>query len=390
MDNTASVATAMPTSSKTNCPSCTAELPEGSRYCPACGASREVSQGMADWRAEPMLAEANLLRMRGQWQDAETRCIETLRLDPNNVHAHSLLGDIYRDQGRYDDAAQWYQMALDLNPASAADRAKLTYVEKLLAKSVPAHSGSLGGTQPLLGLSPVLWIRGLTAISVAFIVIVVAIVLTSRGSSPRETRGTVPGSAGTVTTALPTGTTGGPLPLPRPPQPSSEAAKAPTSRPATSAPATPNIYTDRELALRDQVTRQAGLGPETTVAEATIEPREQRASLLLLQTTSATDPSAVREAITRTALAAAHAAFLADQAIQRVTVEVRIASSAGRADPAFSGDVERLAFDAAQGSGGGPDQALSAFTSVWWAPGLQQAASAPSAGAAPSGGATGL
>ena len=75
--------------------------------------------------AYALLAQANLHRMRGQWDDAAGKCMAALRLAPDSASANSLLGDIYENQGRYDDAAQWYRMALDANPDSPADRLKL-------------------------------------------------------------------------------------------------------------------------------------------------------------------------------------------------------------------------------------------------------------------------
>ena len=75
--------------------------------------------------AYALLAQANLLRMRGHWEEAAQSCMAALRLAPDSSSANSLLGDIYENQGRYDDAAQWYRMALDANPDSPADRLKL-------------------------------------------------------------------------------------------------------------------------------------------------------------------------------------------------------------------------------------------------------------------------
>ncbi len=75
--------------------------------------------------AYALLAQANLHRMRGQWDDAAEKCMAALRMAPDSASANSLLGDIYENQGRYDDAAQWYRMALDANPDSPADRLKL-------------------------------------------------------------------------------------------------------------------------------------------------------------------------------------------------------------------------------------------------------------------------
>lgn len=73
-----------------------------------------------------MLAQANLYRMRGQWEEAEAACKDAMEVAPNDPTAHSLLGDVYSDQGNLDEAIRWYCRALDLKPTSRADRAKLT------------------------------------------------------------------------------------------------------------------------------------------------------------------------------------------------------------------------------------------------------------------------
>jgi preprotein translocase subunit SecG len=110
-------------------------------YCSQCG-TKLNSPGLVCERCspppapelspEPLLIRANLLRMRGQWDQAADLCAEVLRLDPRNLTAHSLLGDIYQDQGRPDQARHWFQLALELNPQSAADRAKLARAEEAL------------------------------------------------------------------------------------------------------------------------------------------------------------------------------------------------------------------------------------------------------------------
>jgi hypothetical protein len=83
--------------------------------------TREMSVG-------PLLARANLLRMRGQWDEAIAVCTEALRQAPKSPTAHSVLGDIYEAQGKYDDALQWYGMAVELAPDRTADREKLERV----------------------------------------------------------------------------------------------------------------------------------------------------------------------------------------------------------------------------------------------------------------------
>lgn len=81
--------------------------------------------------AYALLAQANLLRIRGSWEESVERCMAALRLAPESSTAQSLLGDIYENQGRYDDAAQWYRMALDVNPNSPADQMKLELLQRL-------------------------------------------------------------------------------------------------------------------------------------------------------------------------------------------------------------------------------------------------------------------
>lgn len=75
--------------------------------------------------ANRLLASANLLRIRGRWDEAVEQCMAAMRLAPDSATAQSLLGDIYENQGRTDDAVQWYRMALDVNPDSPADKVKL-------------------------------------------------------------------------------------------------------------------------------------------------------------------------------------------------------------------------------------------------------------------------
>lgn len=76
----------------------------------------------------PLLARANLLRIRGQWAEAVAACTEALRLVPNSASACSLLGDIYESQNRLDDALQWFGMAVEFDPQNVSDRAKLERV----------------------------------------------------------------------------------------------------------------------------------------------------------------------------------------------------------------------------------------------------------------------
>jgi tetratricopeptide (TPR) repeat protein len=71
------------------------------------------------------LAKANLLRVRAEYRKAEDICLNILRTYPNSAATHTLLGDICSDQGRLEQAAEWYELSLDLDPNSQADQQKL-------------------------------------------------------------------------------------------------------------------------------------------------------------------------------------------------------------------------------------------------------------------------
>jgi len=130
------------------CDHCLAPLSQDATHCPECGLP--VTSGTDDplliaeeeRLVNPRLAHANLLRMRGQWEEAMRVCADVLRQFPSNVHAHALMGDIYRDQGNLEEAAQWYKLALDLAPDSAVDRRRLEQVQQELELRQKAQSQS--------------------------------------------------------------------------------------------------------------------------------------------------------------------------------------------------------------------------------------------------------
>ena len=96
-----------------------------------------ASEGGLPRDAYTLLAQANLMRMRGQWPEAVEKCMKALKLSPDNASAQSLLGDIYENQGLLDDAIQWYRMALDVCPDSPADKMKLARVIESKSRTLP-------------------------------------------------------------------------------------------------------------------------------------------------------------------------------------------------------------------------------------------------------------
>jgi hypothetical protein len=68
--------------------------------------------------------------MRGDYRGAEEVCLSILRRFPNNGTANGLLGDICAERGDLDQAADWYELALDIVPDSTAVRQKLLSVQQ--------------------------------------------------------------------------------------------------------------------------------------------------------------------------------------------------------------------------------------------------------------------
>ncbi|MEW5883805.1 MAG: tetratricopeptide repeat protein [Armatimonadota bacterium] len=107
------------------CDKCYALLEEDALFCTECGAS--VTEGVegSDAIVYPDIARANLARMRGNEAEAERICLAILKRYPNNVSAHILLGDIYWDSERLEEAMQWYDLATSLAPENAILKLKL-------------------------------------------------------------------------------------------------------------------------------------------------------------------------------------------------------------------------------------------------------------------------
>jgi tetratricopeptide (TPR) repeat protein len=150
------------------CEKCFATVPEGSPYCPECGASMDATQPAAsDAEIYPALARANLLRMRGEYKQAEDVCLGILRRLPNNASAHTLLGDICAERGDLEEAVQWYDLALELMPDSQADREKLASVRRRIADREAAASAEKIGIPKARSTS--VWVLGVALLLLAII-----------------------------------------------------------------------------------------------------------------------------------------------------------------------------------------------------------------------------
>lgn len=124
------------------CPKCFAEIPDTSAFCMECGA--RIKEGAldplyaegSDREVYPELARANLLRMQGNYEAAIDVCRRILGRFPSNETVHALLGDIYADQGKFEDAIQWYELLVELAPGNAHYMAKLHNLRAMHAAQV--------------------------------------------------------------------------------------------------------------------------------------------------------------------------------------------------------------------------------------------------------------
>jgi tetratricopeptide (TPR) repeat protein len=98
------------------------------------------------------LARANLQRMRGNYAAARDACLSILKRFPGDLPAHTLLGDIAAETGDLEQAAQWYEMALDVAPDSKVDRQRLEAIRSRIREhdaATTARQLGLPTTKPM-------------------------------------------------------------------------------------------------------------------------------------------------------------------------------------------------------------------------------------------------
>ncbi|MDW8106934.1 MAG: tetratricopeptide repeat protein [Armatimonadota bacterium] len=127
------------------CTKCFAEIPDNSVFCLECGSRLRddtldplYAEG-SDREVYPELARANLLRIQGRYEEAIEVCRRILGRYPSNETVHALLGDIYADQGKLEDAIQWYELLVELAPQNLHYSAKLHHLRAMhAAQTAPA------------------------------------------------------------------------------------------------------------------------------------------------------------------------------------------------------------------------------------------------------------
>ncbi|MCH7905288.1 MAG: hypothetical protein IH944_12090 [Armatimonadetes bacterium] len=124
------------------CPKCFEVNDPAATFCVECGVPLSDEPGAEGSDAEVYreITQANLHRIRGDYKAAINQCLTILKRYPNNGTAHTLLGDIYAEQGDLEQSSQWFEMALDLRPESENDQRKLESVQQRITQQEAAES----------------------------------------------------------------------------------------------------------------------------------------------------------------------------------------------------------------------------------------------------------
>jgi tetratricopeptide (TPR) repeat protein len=85
-------------------------------------------------KLDALLREANVLRLRGQPEEAEARCRTVLESAPEEPTALEMLGDLTRGRGQLEEAAALYKRAFAAAPVRPSPEKKLAEVTLELAE----------------------------------------------------------------------------------------------------------------------------------------------------------------------------------------------------------------------------------------------------------------
>lgn len=317
------------------------------------------------------LITANVLRLRREWALAEAKCSEVLQLDPENATAHSLMGDILRDQGRVDDAIEWYKLALDHNPGSETDRKKL---EALIDQVFTEHPKSVGSTlrslfggwakaamEQLRAARPVCpWAT--VAAAVLGVTMLAAFTAVLIGRRPAAAPEAPAGPAGAGAFVVDTRAQGSAQPL----------------QTALPPEITVDIAALEQTMLTRLATRAADIDPNCRVAGVEVDPR-QAGIVIRLSMPELWSPQDQRESLLRVAAALAVTAATSEAALAAVKVRGSTRSSTGLDRLALVADGSAEAIRGAEDARttGSPREL---FDSIWWRPELAESGGGSAAG----------
>jgi len=371
------------------CGQCGAPIPEDAPYCRTCGApkaERERAPAQTpQTEAYPLLAAANLARIRRQYQDAASKCLEVLRRHPKDATAHSLLGDIYREQGLLRDAIEWYRQALDLDPTSAADREKFDQLTDQVYAADAGRTAAAPSRSRLRRLADRVCgvlrcadlprpLRLAMAATVVLLVLVLLFILAHRASMapPAGAQGGgAPAATAPPSASVPPADSEPAVVTPGPAPP----ADAPPEEPAEPDLTTPAGADSPGLAARQSrllgALRSASITGERprAIDAVWIDPRTQ-AVMIDFRAPELATPTDTKRNLILVALALAGAAHRADRGVASATLRgalpVPDASGDRAMEYVFVGEISVHRLPGPTASRLPPDQALRLFTNVWW------------------------
>jgi hypothetical protein len=375
-------------SGKMQCWQCGKDLEENRDFCISCGAPRTRpsvagEEGSPEEKVHALLAEANLLRLRKNWTGAIARCTEALKLAPNSASAHSLLGDICRDEGRFQDAIEWYKLALGLDNTRKRDRDKLdTLIDKIYGAGKPpsrpkeGKTGSPPEKKRNLQYSNILVLTGFFVLAVILLggliyLLVYRQRMFSSPFNPGDVILTPPSSPGPKQPSLPTPEGEANAREANPgeaPVPTTDQNSQPKYRPTPAGELSGDLYL-REKKIADTlkgILSQAGGG--ANLLGVALDPRNGKLEISFSLPASDNAETA-RAAMLETAYYLARAAALEERAVTTITTRGAMKFPAGEGVddvPAFIGDAEGAQLRKTPDSGVTPQEAEGFFTNIWW------------------------
>ena len=226
------------------------------------------------------LARANLMRLRSEYKKAENICIGILHQFPKSAAAHTLLADIYLDQGMLDRAEQWYGLSLDLDPNSQYEQQKLADVrEQIKEREQIFAADQLGLPEPSPNIQS--WKVGGIAVAVILVGILGYAIRYGRIGNNTEPQVIKTPIKATVDNMYPAYVNGGPRTNAGPPALSNV-------NPIGDRQATPAVFPKDDNELKSEVTQKCKFGQRllsltqdlkskiTTVVFQSVEAEDQR------------------------------------------------------------------------------------------------------------------
>lgn len=128
-------------------------------------AARAAAQSAEQTRPRPHstdtatqhITDAQFAFIQRRFHEAASHCKEALHIDPRNAKAHSILGDIYRAQGRTNAAIRSYSYAMQYNPVDHDAEKKLMDLMGKQISNADTRHGTVGNPARAAAVNMVWW-----------------------------------------------------------------------------------------------------------------------------------------------------------------------------------------------------------------------------------------